>query len=273
MFCSIWFKVLLLLVVFWVFLSQVEMGWQLIQEIICKSDKDNCQYQVICLDNGMVVLLVFDLQVVKLFLVLVVFVGLLEDFEVYQGLVYYFEYMSLMGLKKYLQVDSLVEYFKMYGGSYNVSIVLYCMVFYLEVENDVLSGVVDCLVDVIVEFLFDKKYVECECNVVNVELIMVCMCDGMCMVQVSVEIINLVYFGLKFFGGNFEILSDKSGNLVQQVLKDFYEKYYFVKLMKVVIYSNKLLLELVKMVVDIFGCVLNKESKKLEIIVLVVIDV
>lgn len=55
-------------------------------------------------------------------------------------------------------------------------------------------------------------------------------------------------------------------------MKDFYEKYYFVNLMKAVIYSNKSLSELVKMAADIFGRVSNKESKKSEIIVSVVID-
>lgn len=70
----------------------------------------------------------------------------------------------------------------MYGGSYNVSIASYRTVFYLEVENDVLFGAVDRLVDVIVEFLFDKKYVERERNAVNVELIMARTRDGMRMV-------------------------------------------------------------------------------------------
>ncbi len=57
---STWFKALLLSVALWAPLSQAETEWQLIQETIRKSDKDNRQYQAIRLDNGMVVLLVSD---------------------------------------------------------------------------------------------------------------------------------------------------------------------------------------------------------------------
>lgn len=98
------------------------------------------------------------------------------------GLVYYLEYMLLMGFKCFFESGSFFEFLKKYGGSYNVSMVLYWIVYYFEIENDVLVLVVDCLVDVIVELLLDLINVDCECNVVNVELMMVCFCDGMCMV-------------------------------------------------------------------------------------------
>ena len=269
---STWFKALLLLVAFWAPLSQADIGWQPIAETIRKSDKDTRQYQAIRLDNGMVVLLVSDPQAVKSLSALVVPVGSLEDPDAHQGLAHYLEHMCLMGSKKYPQADSLAEYLKLHGGSHNASTAPYRTAFYLEVENDALTGAVDRLADAVAEPLLDKKYADRERNAVNAELTMARTRDGMRMAQVSAETINPAHPGSRFSGGNLETLSDKPGNPVQQALRDFHSTYYSANLMKAVIYSNKPLPELAKIAAETFGRVPNKNIEKPEITVPVVTD-
>ncbi|MBJ8728734.1 pitrilysin [Citrobacter koseri] len=269
---STWFKALLLFVALWAPLSQADTGWQPLAETIRKSEKDTRQYQAIRLDNDMVVLLVSDPQAVKSLSALVVPVGSLEDPDEHQGLAHYLEHMSLMGSKKYPQPDSLAEYLKMHGGSHNASTAPYRTAFYLEVENDALSGAVDRLADAIAAPLLDKKYAERERNAVNAELTMARTRDGMRMAQVSAETINPAHPGSRFSGGNLETLSDKPGNPVQQALQAFHEKYYSANLMKAVIYSNKPLPELARIAAETYGRVPNKNIKKPEITVPVVTD-
>ena len=269
---SIWLSVVVLITALWAPISQADTGWQPVQETIRKSEKDPRHYQAIKLDNGMVVLLVSDLQAVKSLSALVVPVGSLQDPEVHPGLAHFLEHMTLMGSKMYPQPDSLAEYLKMHGGSHNASTAPYRTAFYLEVENDALQGAVDRLADAIASPKLDKKYVERERNAVNAELTMARSRDGMRMAQVSAETINPAHPGSRFSGGNLETLSDKPGSPVHQALLAFRDQYYSANLMKAVIYSNKPLPELAQMAAQTYGRVPNKSITVPQIDVPVVTD-
>ncbi|QIU90282.1 pitrilysin [Yokenella regensburgei] len=257
-----WFRCFVLLFALWAPLSQAENGWQPLQETIHKSEKDTRQYQAVKLDNGMVVLLVSDPQAVKSLSALVVPVGSLEDPDAHPGLAHYLEHMTLMGSKKYPEPDSLAEFLKMHGGSHNASTAPYRTAFYLEVENDALSGAVDRLADAIAAPLLDKKYAERERNAVNAELTMARTRDGMRMAQVSAETINPAHPGARFSGGNLETLSDKPGSPVHDALLAFRDKFYSANLMKAVIYSNKPLPELAQLAAQTYGRVPNKNIEQ-----------
>jgi protease-3 len=269
---STWFKALIIFAALWAPLSQADTGWQPVQEIIRKSDKDTRQYQAIRLDNGMVVLLVSDPQAVKSLSALVVPVGSLQDPDTHPGLAHYLEHMTLMGSKKYPQPDSLAEFLKSHGGSHNASTAPYRTAYYLEVENNALEGAVDRLADAIAAPLLDKKYAERERNAVNAELTMARARDGMRMAQVSAETINPAHPGARFSGGNLETLSDKPGSPVHDALLAFRDKYYSANLMKAVVYSNRPLPELAKIAAQTYGRVPNKNITPPEVTVPVVTD-
>lgn len=269
---STWFKALVLFIAFWAPLSQADTGWQPVQEIIRKSDKDTRQYQAIRLDNGMVVLLVNDPQAVKSLSALVVPVGSLQDPEAHPGLAHYLEHMTLMGSTHYPQPDSLAEFLKLHGGSHNASTAPYRTAFYLEVENDALEGAVDRLADAIASPLLDKKYAERERNAVNAELTLARSRDGMRMAQVSAETINPAHPASRFSGGNLDTLSDKPGSPVQEALLAFRDKYYSANLMKAVVYSNRPLPELAAIAAKTFGRVPDKALDLPKIDVPVVTD-
>lgn len=260
------------IVVFFVSPSFAENGWQVLPDTIRKSEKDPRDYQAIRLDNGMTVLLVSDPQAVKSLSALIVSVGSLSDPDAHPGLAHYLEHMTLMGSKKYPDPDSLAEYLKKHGGNHNASTAPYRTAFYLEVENDALTGAVERLADAIAEPNLEQKYAERERNAVNSELTMARSRDGMRMAQVSAETLNPAHPGSRFSGGNLETLSDKPGSLLRDALLTFRDKYYSANLMRAVIYSNKPLPELAKLAAETYGCVANKNIEQPEINVPVVTD-
>ena len=270
--CSTWFTPLFLFVALWAPLSQADTGWHPIQETIRKSDKDNRQYQAIRLDNDMTVLLVSDPQAVKSLSALVVPVGSLEDPDAHLGLAHYLEHMSLMGSKKYPEPDSLSEFLKKHGGSHNASTATYRTAYYMEVENDALTGAVDRLADAIAEPNLSPEYADRERNAVNAELTLARSRDGMRMAQVGAETLNPAHPGSRFSGGNLETLRDKPGSKLLESLIAFRDKYYSANLMKAVIYSNKPLPDLAKIAVDTYGRVPNKNIEKPVITTPVVTD-
>ena len=257
---------------FWVPQSFAGTGWQVLPDIIRKSEKDPRQYQAIRLDNGMTVLLVSDPQAVKSLSALVVPVGSLADPDAHPGLAHYLEHMTLMGSKKYPDPDSLAEYLKKHGGSHNASTAPYRTAFYLEVENDALVGAVERLADAIAEPNLEQKYAERERNAVNSELTMARSRDGIRMAQVSAETLNPAHPGSRFAGGNLETLSDKPDSKLRDALLNFRDKYYSANLMRAIIYSNRPLPELAQIAADTYGRVVNKNIEQPEINVPVVTD-
>lgn len=260
------------IVVFFIRPSFAENGWQVLPDTIRKSEKDPRDYQAIRLDNAMTVLLVSDPQAVKSLSALIVPVGSLSDPDAHPGLAHYLEHMTLMGSKKYPDPDSLAEYLKKHGGNHNASTAPYRTAFYLEVENDALTGAVERLADAIAEPNLEQKYAERERNAVNSELTMARSRDGMRMAQVSAETLNPAHPGSRFSGGNLETLSDKPGSLLRDALLTFRDKYYSANLMRAVIYSNKPLPELARLAAETYGCVANKNIEQPEINVPVVTD-
>lgn len=122
--------------------------------------------------------------------------------------------MILMGLKNFLEINSLDNFLNKNGGYNNVLIIVYCIVYYLEVNNDVFDEVVICFVDMFVFLLFFKENVEKEVNVVNVEMVCVKLSDGYLLNSVNLVIFNFVYLIIKFIVGNKEIFLDKLNSLL-----------------------------------------------------------
>ena len=261
-----------LYVALWTPLSFAGTGWQPLADTIRKSEKDPRQYQAIRLDNGMTVLLVSDAQAVKSLSALVLPIGSLEDPDAHLGLAHYLEHMTLMGSKKFPDPDSLSEYLKKHGGSHNASTSSYRTAYYLEVENDGLTGAVERLADAIAEPNLEQKYAERERNAVNAELTLARSRDGMRMAQVSAETLNPAHPGSRFSGGNLETLRDRPGSSLRDALVAFRNKYYSANLMKAIIYSNKPLPELATLAADTYGKVANKNIEQPRIDVPVVTD-
>ncbi|NIF23223.1 pitrilysin [Candidatus Pantoea multigeneris] len=252
--------------------AQNDAGWQPVNEIIHKSEKDPRQYQAITLDNGMTVLLVSDSEAQKALAALTLPIGSLDDPDQQLGLAHYLEHMILMGSKRYPEPENFSEFLKKHGGSHNASTASYRTAFYLEVENDALLPAVDRLADAIAEPLLDPANADKERNAVNAELTMARSRDGLRMAQVGAETLNPAHPGSRYSGGNLETLSDKPGSNLHQALVDFYHQHYSANLMKAVIYSNMPLPEMAAIAVQTFGRVPNHNATVPAITVPVVTD-
>lgn len=257
---AVWTASLLLIFTMFAHAASAEKGWQPIDRVIQKSDKDPRHYQAVRLDNGMTVLLVSDPQATKSLAALTLPIGSLDDPDRQLGLAHYLEHMVLMGSKRYPQPDNLAEFLKRHGGSHNASTASYRTAYYLEVENDALAPAVDRLADAIAEPLLDPVNADRERNAVNAELTMARSRDGHRMAQVGAETLNPAHPAARFSGGNLETLSDKPDSKLHDALRQFYQQYYSANLMKAVIYSNKPLPELAAIAAQTFGRVSNHQA-------------
>lgn len=207
-------------------------------------------------------MLVFDLVVEKLVVLLSVSVGLLYDLMLQQGMVYYFEYMLFLGIECYLDIKGYIEFMIVNGGQYNVYIWLDIINYMFKINNDVYGEVLDCFFDFFKVFKFYLEYIDKEKNVVNVEWFMCCEMDYFGQFKLVCSLMG-DYLVNCFLIGNLEIFGDKEGSKLYIEMVNFYECYYLVNIMKLVMISNCLLDEMKVLVEEYFGNIENKSIDNL----------
>jgi len=241
-------------------ITTTQISYQLIEQPIRKSERDNRQYQAIELANNMKVLLISDPQATKSLAALALPVGSLDDPKSQQGLAHYLEHMVLMGSTRYPEPDGFAQFLSKHGGSHNASTASYRTAYYLEVEHNAFNEAVDRLADAVAEPLLDARYSDQEHNAVNAELTMARSRDGMRMGQVDAETLNPLHPTSQFSGGNLETLSDKPQSKLQDELQKFYHHYYSANLMAGVLYSQRDLSELTQLAVSTFGSIKDSQA-------------
>lgn len=234
------------------------LPYKVLADTINKSDRDDRQYQVIQLDNGMKVLLISDPKAVKSLASLSLSAGSWQDPVSQQGLAHYTEHMVLMGSKKYPKPSDFSEFLSQHAGSSNASTADYRTSFYFEVENSAFIPALDRLADAIAEPLFDPSNADKERNAVDAEMTMARSNDGFRMKRVDSETINQDHPSSMFSGGNLQTLSNKTDSILQKELEAFYQHYYSANIMVGVLYSNQSLSELRTAAIDTFGRIANR---------------
>ncbi|AOM42299.1 pitrilysin [Xenorhabdus hominickii] len=247
--------------------AYAQSPWQLLPDTIHKSDRDPRQYKAIQLQNGMTVLLVSDEKAIKSLAAVSIPVGHMENPDNQLGLAHYLEHMVLMGSKRYPQPGGFAEFLQKHGGSRNASTTADRTSFYLEVENDSLTGAVDRLADALTEPLFDPLNADRERNAVDNEMTIARAGEGHRIWQIRAETINPAHPNARFTGGNLETLKDKPDSKLQTALVDFYQRYYSANLMKGVVYSNKSIDKLAQLAAETFGRIPNRHASVSSIIV------
>lgn len=217
----------------------VSLPYVYLNDSINKSERDDREYQLIELFNGMKVLLISDPKAVKSSAALALPIGSLYDPKLQQGLAHFTEHMVLMGSKKYPNPADFAEYLSSNSGTYNASTSLTRTSFYFEVEHSALAGALDRLADAIANPLFDAKYVDKERNAVNAEMTMARTNDGFRIEQINAETISQNHPASMFSGGNLETLADKPNSKLHDELIEFHRNYYTANKMVAVLYSNQ----------------------------------
>ncbi|MDC9607027.1 pitrilysin [Xenorhabdus griffiniae] len=234
--------------------------WQPLPDTIHKSDRDPRQYKAIKLQNGMTVLLVSDEKAIKSLAAVSLPVGHMENPDNQLGLAHYLEHMVLMGSKRYPQSGGFAEFLQKHGGSRNASTNANRTAFYLEVENDALTGAVDRLADALAEPLLEPVNADRERHAVDNEMTIARAGEGHRLWQIRSETLNPAHPNARFAGGNLETLKDKPDSKLQTALIDFYQRYYSANLMKGVVYGNQSIDKLAQIATETFGRIPNRHA-------------
>jgi protease III len=255
---TIFFTALTLLTLNTSFAAENKHQYPILLDKVQQSERDDRQYEVIELANKMRVLLVSDQRATKSLGSLALPVGSFHDPVLQQGLAHYTEHMVLMGSKRYPEPSSFSEFLNRHSGSYNASTSGNRTAYYFEVENSVIDGALDHLVDAIAEPNFDPQFADKERNAVNSEMTLYRSSDGFRIEQVDSETINPNHPAAQFSGGNLETLRDKDNSKLHDALVNFHDKYYSANIMVGVIYSNQPIKKLEALAEKAFGQIPNK---------------
>lgn len=229
---------------------------------IVKSKKDSRLYQAMMLDNGLEVMLVSDPSIEKSAAALSVAVGSLQEPEAFGGLAHYLEHMLFLGTKTYPDVNEYNEFISRNGGSENAYTELDHTNYMVSVNNDAYGEALKRFSRFFYEALLDEQYADKERNAVHSEWSQKGPNDWVIMGQLDGYTLNPDHPISQFNWGNLESLADKDNQKLQDLLVDFYNKYYSANLMKAVMISHLPLAQMQKLAKDNFGKITNKNTPK-----------
>ncbi|RHW75831.1 insulinase family protein [Colwellia sp. RSH04] len=229
---------------------------------IVKSKKDSRLYQAMMLDNGLEVMLVSDPSIEKSAAALSVAAGSLQEPEAFGGLAHYLEHMLFLGTKTYPDVNEYNEFISRNGGSENAYTELDHTNYMVSVNNDAYGEALKRFSRFFYEALLDEQYADKERNAVHSEWSQKGPNDWVIMGQLDGYTLNPDHPISQFNWGNLESLADKDNQKLQDLLVDFYNKYYSANLMKAVMISHLPLAQMQKLAKDNFGKITNKNTPK-----------
>jgi len=190
--------------------------------------------QTVRLDNGLEVLLISDPEVHRSAAALAVGTGMLYDPPEKQGLAHYLEHMLFLGTKKYPEVGSYKKYLDANSGASNAYTSSVVTNYFFQVSHTGFEEALDRFSDFFKEPLFDEKYAEREVNAVSSEHDKNKRSDGWRLSRVE-QLTARPGHPMRSFGtGNKDTLAGDN----RLALREFFEKYYSARNMKLSMISN-----------------------------------
>lgn len=220
-----------------------------------KSPNDDREYRFIKLDNGLRVVMVKDQETTTSAAAMQVEVGSALNPEEYPGLAHFLEHMLFMGTEKYPDEEIYSKHCSDFGGYDNAYTGLEMTNYHFEVSNEGFDKALDMFAQFFICPLFSKDAVDREMNAVDSENNKNLQSDMWRFFQLLQDQSNPESVLNRFATGNLATLK-KDG--VVEALKEFHKKWYSSNIMNLVVYSNKELDDIEKMVRDLFSQVENK---------------
>lgn len=208
-----------------------------------KSKNDNNKYRDIVLDNGLKVVLISNEDLEESVAVMSVGVGYFNDPKEYMGLAHFLEHMLFMGSKSYPDIDYFSRIVRSAGGMDNAYTDKEETVYYFKVFNDEFDKILKVWSRFFIDPLFDESSVNKEIKAVHSEHQKNIQNDMWRKYQLLNESVVDTHPLSKFGTGSLETLNH--GNIREALIK-FYNEWYSSDKMKLVIYTNKPLSEMLK---------------------------
>ncbi len=208
------------------------------------------------LANGMNVYLISDPQTDQSAAALAVQAGSWQDPSEYPGMAHFLEHMLFMGTKPYPSENDFSKYISDHAGKLNAYTMPDRTVYMFSVTHNGFEGALDRFSHFFIDPLFNPKEVNSELLVVDQEHSKNLENDDWRLYMISKEIGNQSHPNAQFSTGNSETLSKIPNSALKRWFKDNYSSH----LMQLVIYSNKPIDELKKLVDDQFSLVKNNNK-------------
>ncbi len=228
------------------------------QVTIIKSPNDDRQYSALMLPNGLQAVLVTDPASEVAAVSLAVGVGSYQDPDSQLGLAHYLEHMLFLGTEKYPEPNSFQKFVDGNAGVWNAYTARDHTNYFFQLKADQLDQALDFFSDYFRAPTFDPQYSDKERNAVNSEWSMGRTNDSWIMYRISGLTSNPAHPAHRFTTGNLETLSDKPGALLQDDLREFYNRYYSANNMKLTIVGNQSQAQLKALAEKHFASIPNK---------------
>jgi insulysin len=222
---------------------------------ISQSPNDDREYKFFKLDNNLRVICVSDKETTQSSACLQVQVGAGLDPDEYSGLAHFLEHMLFMGTEKYPEEDAYSQHCSNYSGYDNAYTGLEMTNYHFEVNNEGFEKALDMFAQFFICPLFSKSSVDREMNAVDSENKKNLQSDMWRYYQLLQNESNPESTLNRFATGNLETLK-KDG--VVEALKEFHKKWYSANIMNLVVYANKSLDDIEKLVRELFSAVEDK---------------
>lgn len=212
---------------------------------IIKSSVDTNEYKFVVLKNRLKMLLVSDSDADQSGCSLCVNVGSFDEPFGVNGLAHFLEHLLFMGTEKYPDENDYMAYLNMHNGSSNAYTSNETTVFYFDVSNKYFEGALDRFAHFFISSLFKENSVEREKSAVNSEFLGNVSNDD----SRRNRLLQLCYQNhleeSRFSIGNNETL--KFEDIRKRVI-DFYKNTYFGDRMVAVVYCNKSMDDIEKLI-------------------------
>ncbi|PVZ99664.1 hypothetical protein BB558_004307 [Smittium angustum] len=225
---------------------------------ILKPQSDDRNYKLIKLQNGIVALLVQDVNENKSCAAMNVNIGSLADPKEYNGLAHFCEHLLFMGTEKYPKENDYSEYLSTNGGYSNAFTDTLNTCYYFEVSKDHFEGALDRFAQFFVAPLFLSGSTEREVKAVDSEYKKNIQNDLWRSHQLEKTLTNPNHPYNFFSTGNYETLMGaakaRKQDLRDELIK-FYKKYYSSDMMRLVVVGKESLEQLANSVASKFSSV------------------
>ncbi|KAJ1910624.1 metalloprotease, partial [Coemansia sp. S17] len=226
-----------------------------------KSASDTNDYRLIRLPNNLVVMCVQDTETETAAATLSVNVGSNMDPVELQGLAHFLEHMLFMGTEKYPDEDEYRTFISEHSGETNAWTEYSSTSFYFGISNDAFEEALDRFSSFFTSSLFKKDCVDRELCAVDSEFKGLESSEYWRLHQIECKLFSSGHPYSKFQIGNIKTLQqgakDHGLDLHEELLK-FYNKYYSSDIMKLVVYGNHALDQLVELAASKFSDVKSR---------------
>ncbi|NGX51987.1 MAG: Protease 3 [Candidatus Anoxychlamydiales bacterium] len=205
------------------------------------------------LSNGMKVYIISDKNADKSAAAISVLAGSWDDPKEFPGMAHFCEHMLFKGSKKYPKESEYMKFIWDNSGVPNAYTASDRTVYMFSVNDSAFEEALDRLSYFFKDPIFDPSHIAKELYAVDQEHSKNIENDGRRAHMVSKEIGNQNHPNAKFSTGNAKTLQ----SIPPSELRKWYEKHYSANQMALVIYSNKDLDELTKLVVEKFTPIAN----------------